>query len=941
MLKPIKLVISAFGPYKDRVEIDFTKLGENGIFLITGDTGSGKTSIFDALSFALFGEASGSRRENSSFRSDFASDDISTFVELEFVHKDVFYKLERIPRYTRKKKRGKGITLVGGEASLNFLDKVITGEKNVTDKCVEILGMNANQFKQIVMIAQGEFLDLLLAKTKDRATIFRHIFGTDIYKDISDCLKNKYLLKKREYEDMFTLIKGYIQGVQLSCVLNGNERTDQVLTLLDKELKSDIEVESNLEEKRMVLLDESSKLVEIISKGKIINDSILNLNKANERLNVLLRNKDKIKVKEETVKSNRDIWNVIMPKYRELINLKKDFVDKKNKIDNNKKDYLVLIDDFEQVMSKYNGIKDILNQIQNYNKLIDETEKKLSLLDEIDNLNKEFNNLSKKLLFCKLEDKREIFRKIKDCRIKKIEIDELRSKIATLKSEYVNNNEIYIAHYDLFLSAQAGILATDLKEGQACPVCGSLSHPCLASLVDNVLTKEELDNEKRELENKYQVLENVILNLHENEKKFEILRKDIINEDENSLIKEIDELESKCLGVKININDVNVKELDKKVQQLSLIIEEKKCILSDEDEKEKLNYELTKYKKLVVNLEKEIDEIRKKYDLLLNKKSNIESLINVLNDDIIDLERKIEVVNEDYVICYQELGYNTEEDYLTIRLEKDSILKVEEEINKYKEELLEVKGNINSLEKIVGDQVMVNLSIYEERSQVINNQLDNINLSLKNINSKISNNKKIYDRLKDVSEDLMKLEKEVMIYKDLSDTANGTIAGKNKLEFEQYVQASYFDRVLISANKRLSYMTDDRYQLLRKEESFKVSDKLGLELEVMDYYTGKKRDIKSLSGGESFKASLSLSLGMSDTIQEYSGGVVVDAMFIDEGFGSLDDESLEQAMNAIMMISENNKIIGIISHVNELKSRIDKKIVVKKSSSGSSVNLVI
>ena len=180
-----------------------------------------------------------------------------------------------------------------------------------------------------------------------------------------------------------------------------------------------------------------------------------------------------------------------------------------------------------------------------------------------------------------------------------------------------------------------------------------------------------------------------------------------------------------------------------------------------------------------------------------------------------------------------------------------------------------------------------------------------------------------------------------MIYKDLSDTANGTIVGKSKLEFEQYVQASYFDRVLASANKRFGYMTSDRYQLLRKEEAVKVSDKLGLELEVMDYYTGKRRDVKSLSGGESFKAALSLALGMSDTIQEFSGGIVVEVMFIDEGFGSLDDESLEQAMNSIMMLSQGNKMIGIISHVNELKNRIDKKIVVKKSSSGSSVSLVV
>ena len=214
-------------------------------------------------------------------------------------------------------------------------------------------------------------------------------------------------------------------------------------------------------------------------------------------------------------------------------------------------------------------------------------------------------------------------------------------------------------------------------------------------------------------------------------------------------------------------------------------------------------------------------------------------------------------------------------------------------------------------------------------------------MSLKAVGGRLSNNKQLFDNLKDVSQKIIKLENEVMIYKDLSDTANGSITGKNKLEFEQYVQASYFDRVLVSANKRLKYMTDERYQLVRKEEASKISDKLGLELEVMDYYTGKRRDIKSLSGGESFKASLCLALGMSDTIQEYSGGVVVDAMFIDEGFGSLDDESLEQALNSILFLGAENKVIGIISHVNELKSRIDKKIVVNKSNNGSTINLVI
>ena len=283
-MKPIKLVISAFGPYKDKVEIDFSKLGNDGIFLITGDTGSGKTTIFDALSFALFGEASGSRRENGSFRSDFALDDVKTFVELEFIHKDVLYMVERFPRYIRKKKRGEGLTSVGGDASLIYLDMVVTGEKNVTEKCVEILGMNANQFKQISMIAQGEFLELLLAKAKDRATIFRHIFDTGIYKNISDKLKNNYLAKKREYEDIAITINGYIQSIQLNSELSGDESIEYILNVLEKEIDNDALKEKDLDNERNKLFKESSKIVEVISEGKIINDSIFNLNNLKEKL---------------------------------------------------------------------------------------------------------------------------------------------------------------------------------------------------------------------------------------------------------------------------------------------------------------------------------------------------------------------------------------------------------------------------------------------------------------------------------------------------------------------------------------------------------------------------------------------------------------------------------------------------------------------------------
>ena len=252
-----------------------------------------------------------------------------------------------------------------------------------------------------------------------------------------------------------------------------------------------------------------------------------------------------------------------------------------------------------------------------------------------------------------------------------------------------------------------------------------------------------------------------------------------------------------------------------------------------------------------------------------------------------------------------------------------------------------MNSQLKALEEFIKDKKRIDISNLECDRDNKNVELSEIELSLKNIHSKINNNKIVYDKLNSVYKNVQSLEKELAIYEDLSNTANGNIKGKNKLEFEQYVQASYFDNVLKSANVRFSYMTDSRYLLARKIESLKISDKLGLELEVIDNYTGKRREITSLSGGESFKASLALALGMSDVIQSYSGGIVVETMFIDEGFGSLDSESLESAMNAIMMLSNNDRLIGIISHVNELKDRIDKKIIVKKSGCGSSVSVSV
>lgn len=941
-MRPLKLVVSAFGPYKDQVEIDFEKLGSNGIFLITGDTGAGKTTIFDAISFALFGVSSGSRRENSSFRSDFAKDDVATFVRLDFSHKGNLYQIERIPRYNRKKKRGEGFTAVGGDATLTYLDKVITGDKNVTEECINILGMNANQFKQIVMIAQGEFLELLLAKPKDRATIFRHIFDTGIFKSISDSLKIKYLEKKREYEDSSLSMNGYIEGVMLDSDLNGNETTDQVLGLLNKQINCDLEIEKKLEEEYNNLFKESSELVKTIGEAKILNESIISLEKCREELSLLLESGDKYLEKEKVISKNKDIWEKIEPFRVEVLRIEREIKDKNNSLDRVK-------DCFEEVLKKYNIVLDEYKKIEQKNEEIKileninfDIENKLDIFDEIHELEDKLDNLSGVYYVKELNKLEVLFNIYGDCNRLEEELEILRNKLGLKKDKYVSDNKRYLKEYDLFLSSQAGVLASNLVEGESCPVCGSLEHPCLASMVDEVMTKSELDLLKVNIDNLFLELEEDRLEIQDKEKELELLKKDICDIDYDGLVNQIDELKVKCSKYdRLDFCDDDFDDIDIKIASLKVNIDEKLKILGEEVSASDLNSNLDKNRDKINSVQKEIDKVREDYDNILKEKVRLESLKDVYKNDIKMFGGDLENVNIKYISSYRELGYVSEDDYLKIKIDKQDLELLEEEFSLYKEKVGGYKGKIKTLEDVVSGRDSIDITEMKNRLTSANEKLDDVNMSLKDVNNKISNNQKVYSRLKNVSEKTTKLEKEVMVYKDLSDTANGMITGKSKLEFEQFVQASYFDRVLDSANKRFLYMTDERYELFRKVESVKISDKLGLEIEVMDYYTGKRRDIKSLSGGESFKASLALALGMSDVIQEFAGGVVVDAMFIDEGFGSLDDESLDQAMNAIMMISDNNKIIGIISHVNELKQRIDKKIIVNKRSSGSRVEIVV
>ena len=896
-MKPLKLTMSAFGPYKDKVELDFTKIGNEGIFLITGDTGAGKTTIFDGIAFALYGETSGTTRTISSIRSNFALPETETFVELEFIHKNIKYKIKRVPLYKKLKKNGNGFTKSLADATLEYENQIVTGISNVNQKVEEILSINSKQFKQISMLAQGEFIKVLHSESKERTEIFRKIFDTYLYDLITQKLGEKLKNKKeqlQESKNSFTTNKNNIYWSNIfkeqEIIKEDNftqEYIEELFNLIEKQiLENEKEYESSNE--KIKSLDEKQKqLKEKIRKQEEENKKIETYQKNEKEKELLKNNEQQIKEDKELLNKNNKIISIIKP-IEEKLNV-------------NKKDYDYLIKELKTIDSK-------ILEASSYEKEIDN---KKQTIKQIKTTHEKYLNSLKEL---------EILKE-KEISIKKIilelkEKDQYIIKYENIFKEYQEKNNNYINEEDMFFKNQAGIIATKLEENKPCPVCGSKVHPNVAKSPTNILTKEHLDNLKNEL--------NTI------EKK-----KNDIKEKLTSINAKIETLLSNVENLKIENIELEYEQLQKNI----LICE--KDIEVNKIEFHKLYFEINnkeiKIQEFDYNIFNEEFEINNKkiHDELIGNKVKKEQL----DKQITNKEKEIESINKEYEQEIIKLGFLNITDYKEKTLSENECAIIERKITDYNNKLIEINTKIEILKKELNSYTIVDLTDLKLELSNIEKDILTEKKFNDNANINLTNNKRIKNILNNTKDELFKNIEDFTIYDNLYRISNGTMPGKRKIEFEQYVQATYFEMVLYEANKRLANMTDNRYILVRKEESDKISDKLGLELEVIDNYNGKRRDVKSLSGGESFKASLSLALGLSDVIQSYSGGVVIDTLFIDEGFGSLDIESRQQAIDTLTNLSNNNKMIGIISHVTELKEKIERKIIITKTKDGSIISI--
>lgn len=1080
-MRPEKLVISAFGPYAAKTEIDFRILGENGLYLVTGDTGAGKTTLFDAITFALYGETSGGVREAGMLRSKYADEDTRTYVELTFLCNGKSYRVTRNPEYQRLKERGQGVTTQKAEAELVFPDgrQSITRTKDVTIAVTELLGLDYRQFTQIAMIAQGDFQKLLLADTGERSKIFRKLFHTELYQGLQADLKEAANAKYRSYEELKGSISQYLGGIICEEEpLLAHELEELKKSKFEGGIKRGLEILSEIirtEEGRLQILNEQIAELDVNIQKE---DQLLGRLKQNRKWREELQQKQKefeelspmLKQKEATWQEQKEALAEKLPLEEQVRILKEnqeriEELERGRQFEAKKREEL---DRLEKQRSENEALKQNLSgellrarerleplksageeqaRLHREEAAIRQQKEKLNeLSSEWSDINGKIADVSQTVLEQKmllsdhlkewqsiqgiegtLEGKRreqdaikanldqlvKLKMRFEDFYSMKKNLECAQQKYRQVFDSYTQIKRDYDRQEKLFLNARAGILARDLEEGQSCPVCGSVHHPHLAQIPDTVPKQEDLNRLKEKVEAANQTVQKRSMEAGVLQRQIEKEQKEILHQAKEEIKKSAGELCDDTILAWENTGDTFEELLDdirilsehmkNKREQLAQIIRQAEqslhrkeeldsLIAAKQEEMQKSAVLLQEYKLSAASTEGGLKEVLKQlettdmneaFDKLsgtlkvlseeiqnneekLNEKARLENSIP-LYESKIDLMQKelsgMALLKERLQTQLEEQKRQTEKLGMLVggqtkEENQEQILRNQKKIeslqaayteaeNQYQSCRKHAEGLQSAIETLKGQTQELEEAFEtdsESRKAKWSEEREQLSHHRTEIYAANKSNREIYQRVSKRQEELVCAEEQYIYLRALSDTANGNLAGKRKIELETYIQMTYFDRILRRANLRLLTMSGGQYELKRQEDGENKREKAGLDLNVIDHYNGSERSVKTLSGGESFQASLSLALGLSDEIQSHAGGIRLDTMFVDEGFGSLDEESLNQAMKALQSLTDGKRMVGIISHVAELKERIDKKIIVTKKKArdglGSMVKVV-
>ena len=914
-MRPLKLTIFGFGPYAGTQELDFELLGNSGLYLITGDTGAGKTTIFDAITFALFGEASGSNREPGMLRSKYAKPDDPTGVELTFAYDGKEYTVKRSPEYERAKTRGTGFTKQLPEAQLTYPDgRIVTKQREVDKAISTIIGLTREQFSQISMISQGDFRKLLQADTKDRQKIFRDIFGTGYYVTLQNRLKDEANELWKQLSNASASRQQYISGIicsedsllflDVKKAKDGGMLTADVMELLDKLLTEDGETQETL----------AAKLAEVEKQLEEINAQLTKAETYNKAKTSLAENQAKEAEKDAAFKAAQEALLAAQATIPEQELLGKQITE----ID-------LLLPSYDELSAKtieQDKKRTDLETAQNDEKTAQEAI--LSLTSEITAMKAE-----RKSLDSVSAEKEKLIGEKQKLIEQKAKLQALIASLGTLETqrkrliqkqeayrkaeaESTGKRQAYEALNKAFLDEQAGVLASTLAAGMPCPVCGSTNHPCLAVMSENAPTEEAVKQAKEDYETAQEDTNKASAAAS--------AQKAVVTTNEATLQQEADALlpgtslegarsaaEEKVVALAEQID-----ELDKRItvlekqetrrDDLDEQIPEKEIALADARKTE------TESKEQVAALSASISELKKQIALLQGKlqfadKAEAESQKKALQKNLDALKKTLTDAEKCYNTC--------------------------------KEELAGIRSAIEQLTAQLAESCEIEAEALEEEKQTLLSQKKEITDQKQDVHTRIITNGKAQKDISAKAEEMAQLEEKHAWVRVLSDTANGTLSGKDKIMLETYIQTTYFDRILQRANLRLLKMSGGQYDLKRRRKAESMRGQSGLELDIIDHVNGTERSVNTLSGGEAFLASLALALGLSDEVQ-MSTGIKLDTLFVDEGFGSLDSEALSKAYHTLAGLTEGNRLVGIISHVAELKEKIDKQIIVTKDKLGGS-----
>lgn len=930
-MRPLKLSFESFNSYANNTSIDFEDFSSNGIFLITGPTGSGKTTIFDAIKYALYGVASGEDRKNISNFSDFANLESPSTVTFEFLHRGVKYRIERISSYQVPKKDKNLETdkkTLTQKTTVNFY-QLIDGEEKllasnatkVNEEVQNLLGIDKNQFSQIVMIAQGDFSKILTAKGSDREILLRNIFNTEVYQQLQERLKVDTSQLEKEHEKNLTTAKNALQGINL----NDQEQSDKVLEYLNNEktiLSHLDEIHTFIKEQNSALNKEAhsldSKTIKLGNKKDALTRDLAQL-ESNQKI------KDQISACDE-----------YLDLHKPILDQKKSAYDQAQKNESEIERLRSDIPKLEEKMHRYDSaskqVESIELEISKLDSQLLEHQQQIELLDkkstETQSIQNELKEKKQRLeansnklteidrLISEIE---QTVKRKKNADDYSEKLDEERIALEELSIKYNHSEEAYESAEQKFNAAQAGILASKLIEGSPCPVCGSIHHPQIAALSNDVPSETEIKNLKNAMESIHQKKQKQSEAVATSKTKF-----DFENNEFNQSFTQV------LSAVHLIDEFKNVKSFKELVHANEILIQQKSIIESQNKEKEILESRIDKTDVDLKNIEKSKAETNNSIQELtvhLNRRhGELSSIKN--SGDLIDID-KIKICHENAVARWEILS--------------NQLHQSKEEFDKELAEFNRKKDFCQGLKSQLNNTLCIDPSDLKNQIQEIDIKQQEIRNKITEINHMISINESPLNTIKRIYHDAIATEKKYNTTKTLYDFVSGKSSNSESgcISLENYIQRTYLQRVVGAANDRLAIMTDSQFVLKTKgDRKYKKNDYL--DLEVTDLYTGKDRDVKSLSGGEKFMTSLALALGFSDVIQQDAGGIQLDSMFIDEGFGTLDSETLEQALRLLDQLSTNsNTLVGIISHVEELKNRIPQQIVVSKDLNGSSLEVVI